>query len=219
MGTQSGIADAITRTLTAEQWDNVAFWIQVALWIFGFLVFALGVAAYWAKSNSSFLKEEQKIQQAQVRNAEAAALRAQLTEADNKVADLQKRQAPRKLTDQQKQALIKALSSFRGQPISVTSVLGDTESRSYALEFAAVFAAAGWAIGPETTGQSVFAKNPIGIEVTRSKEEADAGLDLNSLIALMEVLGKLGIVDPHKVFNTPQVPRGQIHFVVGIKPQ
>lgn len=45
--------------LSIAGWSNLAFWTQVVAWVCGFLVLGCGVTSYWAKSQATFLKEQE----------------------------------------------------------------------------------------------------------------------------------------------------------------
>lgn len=95
-------------------WTTFAFWAQVIAWTLGFLVILAGVASYWARSNATFLKEQQ---------AEAKALEEQTA------------RAPRALSTSQHAAIVSKLKGT-GMPVLIIS-LGDLEAGRYADQLAA----------------------------------------------------------------------------------
>lgn len=211
--------NSITRSLSADQWDSVAFWIQVALWILGFAVFALGVAAYWAKSNSAFLKQESSAQQEKIRETEAARLKAQLIEADKKVAELQAQQVPRRLTAEQRRALVNALAPFKGQTLTIRAPAGNPEGNGFARDFVSVFAEAEWDYkkGSADMLQTITTPPLVGLQVQFNEGEGRAGRILRAAEALVVTLQKLGIVPTNELFLSGDATVGEIVLNVGAK--
>ena len=82
-------------------------------------------------------------------DADLATAAAKLAEASRRLAELQSFEMPRKLSYEQRRALIAALVPFRGQKLTITSVLGDSETRDYRDDFVQVFEASGWDLGGE----------------------------------------------------------------------
>jgi hypothetical protein len=164
-----------------------------------------------AKANESteILRQSNLALQADVERERAARLK------------LEGKIAPRHLSDGQKAALLAALKAFKGQKIDVVCLLGDSEGKAFALEFDAIFRAAGWDDGGGSgINQAVIdPPEPVGIEVTLNQAEVQAGRVPKSAVALLDTLMAVGLVNTRQMFMNPQSPGDRITFRVGRKPQ
>lgn len=139
-------------------------------------------------------------------------------QTDRKLAIVEKRQEQRAFSPKQRQDLIKDLSPFRGQFVSVSCILGDTEGETFARDIASVLDQAGWKFGdgkPEVT-QVVYNGNPSGIEVTVNEDDVYT----NRIPPATEIL--INYFAQWKMsklqgFKNPQVPTGKIEIRVGRK--
>ena len=77
--------------------------------------------------------------------------------------------ADRHLTEAQKTSILAKVSPFPGHKVSINIPLGNSEAKSYAMEFVELFRQARWT-GIEGAGvsQSVWDKDPVGIGRSRS---------------------------------------------------
>jgi hypothetical protein len=90
-----------------------------------------------------------------------------IEKANAKIAAVQQQQAQRRLTDAQKQAIISAISPYRGQKVTIESVLGNGETKAYRDAFVEIFDAAGWDHnGDKGIAESVYDRDPVGIQIT-----------------------------------------------------
>jgi DNA-binding transcriptional MerR regulator len=100
-------------------------------------------------------------QSAEVAVQESAVAKQSAEAANLKAVEAQNKITPRHLTEDQKQKLFQLLRSGPKGPVEITSLLGDPESHSFALELDAIFNNAGW----KTNGvnQGVFNGSPKGL--------------------------------------------------------
>jgi hypothetical protein len=124
---------------------------------------------------------------------------------------------PRRLSESQKQALVAALSPFRGQKIDVVCIYGDEEGNQFSKDFDGVFRSAGWDNGGGIN-HAKYDQNPVGIEVTFNQSEISAGRVPRAGEALIETLVNLGLVKRKQGFLSPQAPADRITFRIGINP-
>ena len=136
------------------------------------------------------------------------------------LAALEQQAAPRRLTEGDKQVLTAALLPFRGQPVQITSILGDQESDDYARQLFEVVTSAGWNyIGQSANFQSVIMPAPIGVEVTINEPRARQHIvprGYNALISALYQLGIVGVKAP--TYVNSEVPEGVVVIRVGSKP-
>ena len=151
-------------------------------------------------------------------DAKLATANAKLAEANRRLAELQTSETPRKLTYDQRRALIAALVPFRGQKLTITSVLGNSESRDYRDDFVQVFEASGWDLGGNKGIQeSAYDVDPIGIEVTVHQINEHEGLSNDAINALIHALRDLDLFETGGPKMSPVVPAGQFEFRIGHK--
>jgi hypothetical protein len=128
-------------------------------------------------------------------------------------------QRPRRLSDKQKQALIAALLPYKGEKVSVARIMGDGEAEPLANDFVDVFVRSGWSFrGKPEVVQSVYDKDPIGIEVTLNQGETQAGRILPGASALITSLAELGIIKGKDGFVNPETPSDLVEVRVGKRP-
>jgi hypothetical protein len=172
------------------------------------------------------LKSEQEYRSAQeYHKVETAEMQAALNAAKKNAADAGEKaekaiaqQAQRRLTDTQKRTLIAALEPFRGQKVKIASVMGDADAGRYKMDFLDVLRVAHWSFNEGTdVSQAVIMPTPEGIQVTVNQDDASAGRVLNSAMAFVQVLHKIGITNSDTIFVNPQVPSGQVELVIGTK--
>jgi hypothetical protein len=157
-------------------------------------------------------------------DTETAQIRQQLADAEKAVREAQgtatearKQQGQRTLSPGMKETLTAALSPFRGQKVTITSIVGDGDGDVYARDFLSVLDAAGWNTTDVT--QSIIVPTPSGVQVTMNDAEARAGRVLQSVEVFAVTLHAMGVTDSATVFINSQVPVGDIQLIVGNKPR
>ncbi len=210
-----------------ESASNWTFGLHIAAVAFAlllglseFLAFVYGKRAEALRviaESASAEQRKREIDEANTRHeAEVAELKKKAEEAERKITAFQKQQADRQLSPAHRNALIQALSPFRGQKITITCIVSDVEGCRFAEAFKAVFVASGWSC--EGVNQSVYTGgHPLGIEATINQAEAQAGRIPQAADRLIGVLMTLGL-SGQEIFVNPAVPVGQIEFRVGRKP-
>src|SRR5216684_3008559 len=126
---------------------------------------------------------------------ELSQMHGKVDEEDRKLADVQQLQAPRRLLDEQKKSLVKALSPFRGQKVSVAAVWGDKEGERFANDFVPVFSEAGWDFsGPPGISRVVYSRDPVGVNILLRAGEVSEGAIPPAATTLGGLLMQLGIM-------------------------
>jgi hypothetical protein len=115
----------------------------------------------------------------------------EVAELQRRLEETQRQQDARRLTTTDQQMLVAALSSFPGQQIEITSILGDPEGQQFANDFVSVAQQAGW--GTTGVNAAAFTTNPIGVEVLYRKPPPD-NVPPPALTALVDTLLGLGIL-------------------------
>jgi len=162
-------------------------------------------------------KRQQEINEANAFHAaEVEALKREMGQAERKPGAFQREPTDRQLSPAQGNALIQALSPFRGQKIRVVCGVNDVEACRFAEAFKAVFVAAGWNCDGVTQA-AYIGSHPLGIEVTVNQAEGQAGRIPQPADRLMKALIVLGL-SGQEIFADPAVPARQIDFRVGRKP-
>ena len=146
---------------------------------------------------------------------------------DSEMTEVREQMEPWTLSEEQRQFLIKELSPFRGQKVSIKCVFGNSNSLLMAKDFQSVFSESGWDFGGPPSVSRVEYVNPrIGIEVNLNETEVKSGRNETEVNTkhvppaarvLITSLMKLG-VHGKEVFADPKVPVGQIVFEVGSRP-
>ena len=136
------------------------------------------------------------------------------------LADLQARlkesqQDSRRLSSFDQQTLITALSPFPGQPLELTSILGDLEGLQFASDFASVVAEAGWTV--TGVNQASFTTNAVGVDVLY-REPPPGNVPPPSLTALVDALVGLHILPARSVTIYEDLAPNVIRLMVGAKP-
>jgi hypothetical protein len=75
-----------------------------------------------------------------------------LDEILKSVNEIRRFSGPRHLSDQQKTALLSAMSVFKGERVTISAAMGDTEAYHFAQDFVAVFRSAGFELVAFTSG-------------------------------------------------------------------
>jgi len=162
-------------------------------------------------------KRQQEINEANAFHAaEVEALKKEMAQAERKPGAFQREPTDRQLSPAQGNALIQALSPFRGQKIRVVCGVNDVEACRFAEAFKAVFVASGWNCDGVTQA-AYIGSHPLGIEVTVNQAEGQAGRNPQPADRLMKALIVLGL-SGQEIFADPAVPARQIDFRVGRKP-
>jgi hypothetical protein len=148
--------------------------------------------------------------------AQVESLKKETEGAERKTVPFQRQQTDRQLSPAQGNALIQALSPFRGQKIRVVCTVNDLEGCRFAEAFKAVFVASGWDC--DGVNQAAYTgSQPVGIEVTVNQAEGLAGRVPQPADRLTKALVVLGI-SGQEIYVDPAVPARQIDFRVGRKP-
>jgi hypothetical protein len=136
-----------------------------------------------------------------------------------KLDDCLQTMANRHLTEAQKTSILAKVSPLPGHKISINIPLGNSEAKSYAMEFVEIFRKARW-IGIEDAGvgQSVWDKDPAGIEITVNEADARAGRVPPDAILLLDTFFQLGLVDRRTMFVNSGTPSGDVELRIGTKP-
>jgi len=162
-------------------------------------------------------KRKQEINEANAFHAaQVEALKKEMEQAERKTGPFQRQQTDRQLSLAQGNALIQALSPFRGQKIRVVCTVNDVEGCRFAEAFKAVFVASGWDC--EGVNQAAYTgKQPVGIEVTVNQAEGLAGRIPQPADRLTKALVVLGI-SGQEIYVDPAIPARRIDFRVGRRP-
>jgi hypothetical protein len=165
-------------------------------------------------------------EQAKEADKKAAEANKQAAKLDNETAllkaenlRLQAQLAWRTLNQPQQGAILKVLEGLPGRKVSILSVMGDAEGKTYASQFAERFRAGGWDITPNDISQGAFAgAPPVGIMVGVNPADDNDTDVVSSAEALVDVLFKLKIIDRRAAYHREDVPRGRVLLIVGVKP-
>jgi len=127
--------------------------------------------------------------------------------------------ADRRLTESQRASILAKISLVPGHRIKISIPLGNAEAKSYGMEFVALFRQARW-IGVEGTGlnQSVWDKDPVGIQINVNEADAKAGRLPNDAVMLMDTFVQLGLIDQRAMFIDAGTPSGDFGIAIGVKP-
>lgn len=136
--------------------------------------------------------------------------------AEKKVSELEKEQIPRSLSTEQIQSLVAMLLPYAGQKVSIACIMNDTEGKRFGGQFITVFKAAKWDCG-DGVSQAVYTEDPIGIEITLSKVDYEAGKIPTIALLLDDRLAEFGFAKPKAMFINDAVPQGTIEFRIGRK--
>jgi hypothetical protein len=149
---------------------------------------------------------------------ENSELRQRLNDAETKVAALERTQTQKRLSLEQRRFLIEALRPYAGQKVSIASIRGDDEGMVLAQDFVSVFEAAGWDHHGEAgiTTQE-WPRDPIGVEITLNENDARTDHISDGVVALINVVRKLGLVYDGTVYMDNEVPAGQALVKIGKK--
>lgn len=137
----------------------------------------------------------------------------------SQIEHAERSERPRRLSDDEKQRLVAALLPYAGQKVLVSRIKGDTEAEPLANGFVDVFVAAKWVFdGKPDVLQSVYAKEPIGIEVAVNRADAWAHQPPRATYSLVFTLFKLGLISREISHMDPKTPSGMIEVRVGKRP-
>jgi len=167
--------------------------------------------------------EEARLAAAQANERAAEANRLAEVERLARVK-LEHHMTQRSLTSEQIGAIAAAIAPFKGQAISITSIMGDADGDRYKRDFAVALRRGGWIFDDATLeSQSVMTPVPTGVQVTVNATDVqpdpnDAHLvkALPPSAALATVLEKLGLSTG--IFGNDRLPKGGIALIVGVKP-
>jgi hypothetical protein len=181
------------------------------------------LAQYQSEAGVKIAAANEKAKEADGKAAEANVQAAKLNNetallrADN--LRLQTQLAWRILNRRQQADILNALGRFSGRRVSVLSVFGDAEGKTYASQFAELFRSAGWDITPHDIYQAGFAgPPPVAVTVGVNPADDNDPNVISSAKALVDVLFELKIVDQRAAHHRDDVPRGRVLLIVGVKP-
>lgn len=156
-------------------------------------------------------------------NVEAADANTKAAELNNQTARLEadnlrmkKQMAWRDIEPKQRDAIVGALKKYVGSKVAMMSIIGDTEGRNYADQFAEEFKAAGWDVND--SAQGAFSGNPVGVIIAISPQDKNDPSVALAVEALSDVLFELKIVPDRTIALKNDAPRGRIVLIVGAKP-
>ncbi|ASW07867.1 hypothetical protein [Rhizobium sp. 11515TR] len=156
-----------------------------------------------ANENAEIVRKSNLVLQSDLERERAARLKL-----ENKVA-------PRHLRAEQAKVIVEAIKPFQGQRILVTSIMGDAEAETYAVEFIGMFREAGWNPGASNQPDlALFTPSPVGVLLSISNE--DAATPPPGANPLFDVFKSLGILTAGT--TNPKVAKGSISLIVGTKP-
>jgi hypothetical protein len=159
-------------------------------------------------------KQQREIDEAKAFHAaQVEELKKKTGQVERRISAFQRQATDRQLSPAQGDALIQALSPFRGQKVTVVCIANDAEGCGFAEAFKSVFVASGWKC--EGVNQVAYTGgHPVGIEATVNQAEAQAGRIPRAADRLLRALIILGL-SGQEIFVHPAVPAGQIEFRVG----
>lgn len=148
-----------------------------------------------------------------------ASMNGVVQRASGKLSAVQPHQAQRHLSKDQQQALIAAISPFKGQSVAAVSMFGDDDGKTYRQDFVDAFSKAKWSINGRV-GEIDLQPAQVGVAVAMNKEWVEAGNKLpDSLGPLITTLASLKIIESKNLLLISKLPPGQIFVVVGNRPQ
>jgi hypothetical protein len=211
----------------ADWWNSFYFWLGIAFLV---LLAISEVASHFYglrkdeliadADRIATIKREKEQQATETRyQAQAAELKRRTEDAEQTLKRLQQDREPRSLTPEQQTELTNSMRAFRGQKSTATAVLNDDEGKALRDQIAASLVAAGWDHdGPNGMRQSLFTVSPVGVQVTLSKADLDAGRQLTVVQPLIDKLASFGLLQKGIGFVDVNVPSGQMDIIVGRKP-
>jgi len=144
------------------------------------------------------------------------AVMMKLVEIQKGVEDIRQTTAHRHLSNAQKESIAKALLPMAGHKVSVDCIMGDTEGKDYALDFVEAFRMARWT-GVEGSGvnQSVYDKDPAGVQIEVSSDDVDANTIPPEAQAIFQAIqAATGVGIPG---TKAKIQKGEVHLVIGKK--
>ena len=195
----------------AGWWSSFWFWFGIAC------LLALGgseVASHWYGLRKEALVAQQDITNQRQHDADAAQMRQQLT-------DTQQKQAWRDISPQDLTALTEAVKPFKGQEFIVAYVSGDDEGERLAARIYSALIDGGWASAEASvTGAeaSMFEHVPIGVVIFVSETDIEARTPPPAVQPLADTFFRLGLIREKAAYGSPNVWTKRIKVVVGKKP-
>ena len=130
----------------------------------------------------------------------------------------------RSLSSEQIDAIAKAIAPFKGQQVSIVSIMGDADGDRYKRDFAIALRHGGWVFEDWSLEmQSVITPIPTGVQVTVNATDVQAdpndshrGKPPPASATLVTVLQQLGLSTG--IFVNDQIPKGSVSLIVGVKP-
>ena len=204
--------------MSLESWKTV---FEIGGVILLFLTFVFGTGAVLTGKRINVLQAERTLAlEADAANAKASQQRVETdlakqqeraAKAEKDLLELQERMKPRHLSAEQESRLTEALmAASRKGLVEIMCILGDAESKAFAVQLDGILKAAGW----ETTGvnQGIFSPaNPVGMGiVVHSQISAPpyvAALQNAFVVAGMPIAGAEQV----------KLPEGKVQLIIGIK--
>lgn len=163
--------------------------------------------------------EKQKLSKMQIEVAEA---KQKQSEAEISLEELKVRIKYRNLTQEQGKTMVEMLSGKKKGHVSITAVMGNAESSSFANQLHDIFKESKWAV-PSGIAQAMFrGRNPVGI-ILNVNGAGHLGYLPDSAISMLEAFNAFGFhVDVMNVNeqSDEDVPDEHVNYglTVGIKP-
>ncbi|HUB12046.1 MAG TPA: hypothetical protein VMB34_08820 [Acetobacteraceae bacterium] len=211
---------------SAEWWSSLYFWVGIV-----FLVLLTGseVASHLyslrraelgaiAERRAATARDTQHQQQADAYRAELRAAEARAAAAQAEIEKLRAAAAPRVLTAEQHAAIVAAAQPFAGEKFRMAYLVGNSEARRFGMEIVSSLEAAGWDHdGPEGIVQAVPNGPTAPVDIRLSPIDVRDRTFPTGLVAIVQVLERIGLLGKAEVIADDVVPRGYIQVQIGEK--
>ncbi len=206
----------------ATWWGTFHFWLGIAALVV--MTGAEVLSHVYSVRKDTLVEEKQKADESAARKKQRE-LRKQVKAAEQKAADaaqradvLEKHAAQRALSKEEHDAIVAAVSPFRGQRVLFASLIGDGDGAAFKRDIAAALRDAGWVFdGGALSSESAIIPAPVGVQVGVNPE-ANAGKIPPATEPLVDVLARIGVLTSRTALTSNEVPSGVIRIVVGSKP-
>ncbi len=201
-----------------ESVSRIHFWLEISgIALLVLLLISQGLAFSYGARKDTLATADTTLHL-----AKEAELQQKLNAADTELQHRpapQRQTGPRRLSMEQQQRLLKVLSAFKGQKVTITSVIGDEEGDAFAEDFLNVFNNAGWDHGThDKVDHRYITPTPVGVMVAMNEGEANAGRFMPAIESLISNLQQIGIMSRNELLVNSEVPIGEINLIVGYKP-
>lgn len=154
--------------------------------------------------------------------ADAANVMKKLDGCISGVDEIVRKETPRHLTNEQRQAIIAALSQFKGQKIGTVVNNSNKEKREYLADLVAALTAAGWNVYER--GLVLAGAEPSGVVITVGENEV-RGAAVQSLVRVLKSVDVSNVTfkmerasDPDSQYMFGKLKPDDIQIQVGDKP-